>query len=411
MSTPILWYKFNETSANIGTDDSGNGTDMNNVGVVSVTDTTYGQVADFSAGTLTLPAISVPAAIRGNSSRSYSFWFEYGGASTLIIDIGTRTSAGSDWGTAINGSGLLGQTFFNVAGLAGTTVFTAGVWYYVVVTFEDIGNICSIYVNGSLEISGSRAVNTSNTDLEFGESDLNFQDMRLLDMRIYDVAIGATEVSTMFSDGPFFVIKADIFSHIADLTWNPVDGATTYTVTQTVDGGSEETLLDGTTQLLQTLPVEPGSSYVFSLYTDLDLVTELGTAGVTAPSIDAASVGNILVRFNNDLTQIADIYGQDVVGDIDQNLRDVLLTGEVITTNIGEVTFVQASEELEISSVEQNVLTSFETTDLAGTTSDIRLPDDSVNSLTYDESADTVNGTQVGDYFILGSYKVRVANL
>lgn len=411
MSTPILWYKFNETSANIGTDDSGNGTDMNNVGVVSITDATYGQVADFSGGTLTLPAASVPSAIRGSSSRSYSFWLESNVVSnTLIIDMGTRVSGvGTDWGTSINASGVIGQTLFNIIGIQSTTVMTAGVWYYIVVTFEDVGNVLSIYVNGSLEVSASKTVNTGNTDLEFGEG--GTQDMRLLDMRIYDVAIDATEVSTLYADGPFSAIQADIYSHAVDLTWNVVSGATTYTVTQQVDAGPEETVIDASTELLQTLPVEPGSSYVFSLYTDLDLVTTLGTESVTAPAIDATSVGDLMVRFNNDLTEISDIYGQDVVDDIDQNLRDVLSTGDVVTTNIGEVSFVQDAESFGITSVYQNVLTSFETTDAAGRTSDIVLPDASTNALTYDETADTINGTQVGDYFVMGSYKVRVVNL
>lgn len=411
MSTPILWYKFNEDSANIGTDYSGNGTDITNVGVVSTIDSTYGQVADFSGGTLTLPAASVPSALRGTSSRTYSFWIESNvDANTQIIDIGTRTTGvGTDWGTAINGNGKIGQSLFNTSGITGATSMTAGVWYHVVLTFEDAGNLLSIYLNGSLDVADYRTVNTGNTDLEFGET--GSQDMRLLDMRIYDVAIDATEVSTLFSNGPFVPIKAEIYSHVVDLTWDAVSGASTYTITQMVDSGSEETVIDGSTELLQTLPVEPGSSYVFSMYTDLDLVTALGQAIVTAPSIDATSVGNMMVRFNNDLTQISEIYGEDVVDDIDQNLRDVLSTGEVINTNIGEVTFVQESEELEISSVYHNVLTSFETTDLVGKTSDIRLPDDSVNTLTYDESAVTVNGAQVGDYFILGSYRVRVANL
>lgn len=202
LTEPILWYKLNEDSAEIGTDDSGNVTNMTNVGVISTTDATYGQVADFSGGTLTLPAASVPLAIRGSSSRTYSFWVESNVvANTQIIDIGTRVSGtGTDWGTAINGSAKIGQTLFNIAGIQSATVMTAGVWYYVVITFEDIGNLLSIYVNGVLETQASKTVNTGSTDLEFGEG--GTQDMRLLDMRIYDVALDATEISTLYAAGP-----------------------------------------------------------------------------------------------------------------------------------------------------------------------------------------------------------------
>jgi len=236
LPSPILWYKLNEDTANLGTDSSGNLTDMNNVGVVSITDTSpsnYGQVADFSSGTLTLPSANVPSAIYGTSSRSYSFWIESAVVSnTRISDIGVKVGSGRDFGIQLDTNQNLVVSFFNISRAESTTVMTSGVWYHVVVTFEDAGNICKIYINNTEEFSGTRNVITDQTDLEFGESDTGFQDMRLLDMRIYDVAIDATEVSNLFGDGPeqAATVSATMYSNAADVVWGAITGATTYTL-------------------------------------------------------------------------------------------------------------------------------------------------------------------------------------
>ena len=101
MASPILWYKLSEDTANIGTDSSGSSLNMTNVNVVSINDTStesYGAVADFSGGTLTLPSASVPSALQG-TSRSWSFWVESNVVTnTQMIDMGTRSGVGDDFG-------------------------------------------------------------------------------------------------------------------------------------------------------------------------------------------------------------------------------------------------------------------------------------------------------------------------
>ena len=274
LPSPILWYKLNEDTANLGTDSSGNLNSMINVGVVSIIDTSpsnYGQVSDFSSGTLTLPSANVPSAIYGTSSRSYSFWIESAVVSnTRISDIGVKVGSGRDFGIQLDTNQNLVVSFFNIPRAESTTVMTSGVWYHVVVTFEDAGNICKIYINNTEEFSGTRNVITDQTDLEFGEFDAGFQDMRLLDMRIYDVAIGATQVSILYSNGPDMAVTSTSFTatpytHLVDLTWDAIPGATEYTIRQVKDGSDEKDVVK-TLLLTGSVNLDNSSTYVFNLY-------------------------------------------------------------------------------------------------------------------------------------------------
>ena len=411
---PILWYKLNEESANIGTDDSGNTTNMTNVNVVSITDTSlsnYGQVADFSGGTLTLPSVNVPSAIIGSSSRTYSFWLESNVvANTQIIDIGTRNLTGRDWGVAVNGSQKIGITLFNTPGIQSSTVMTAGVWYYVVITFEDLGNLLSIYVNSTLEVQESKTVNTGGgTPLEFGEDALAFQDMRLLDMRIYDVAIGQTQISTMYAAGPDIVaistgLDATVYTHITDLTWDSISGASEYTIRQIKDGSDEEDVLK-TAELLGTVNIDNSSTYVFNLYSDLDLVTAAASVNVTPETISTINIGSLLTRISNDLS----ILSESAIVEIEDLIQDSLSTGDTVILPSGDSsTFVENLDTHVLD--ELNILTPF-TTASAGTITVTHPGETSSTVYVYDETTNEVNGSAIGSRFVSGNYVARLKEI
>ena len=411
---PILWYKLNEESASIGTDDSGNTTNMTNVNVVSITDTSpsnYGQVADFSGGTLTLPVANVPSAIIGSSSRTYSFWLESNVvANTQIIDIGSRNLTGRDLGINVNGSQKIGITLFNTPGIQSTTVMTAGVWYYVVVSFEDVGNLLSIYVDGTLETQESKTVNTGSTDLEFGEDDLGFQDMRLLDMRIYDVALDATEISTLYAAGPDIVtistgLDATIYTHICDLTWDAISGASEYTVRQIKDGGSDEEDVIKTDLLTGTVNLDNSSTYIFNLYSDLDLVTAEATVNVSPLAIDQTNVSSLMTRIQNNLS----ILDDSAIPDIEDFIQGFLLTGDQVILPSGKSSiFVENLDTHTLGTDELNILTPF-TPGVAGDIN-VTLPNSSI--VTYTHSAtNEVDGNSVGDYFISGGYMAHLKDV
>lgn len=74
------WYRLDEDSASIGTDSVGS-RDMTNTGVTSV-GADYGNAAYFDGSSyLNLASGSLPAAITGGNSRTFSCWVKgsYGG--------------------------------------------------------------------------------------------------------------------------------------------------------------------------------------------------------------------------------------------------------------------------------------------------------------------------------------------
>lgn len=410
LTEPILWYKLNEDSAEIGTDDSGNTTNMTNVGVISSIDATYGQVADFSGGTLTLASASVPSAIIGSSSRTYSFWVESNVvANTQIIDIGTRVSTGNDWGTAINGSAKIGQTLYNIAAIQSSTVMTAGVWYYVVITFEDVGNVLSIYIDGSLETQESKNVNTGSTDLEFGEG--GTQDMRLLDMRIYDVAIGQTQISALYAAGPDIVtistgLDAVIYTNLVDLTWDAISGASEYTVREIKDGSDEEDVII-TSLLTGSVNLDNSSTYIFNLYSDLDLVTVEATVNVSPLAIDQTNVESLFTRIQNDLSVLDD----SAIPEIEDFIQGFLLTGDQVILPSGKSSiFVEDGDTHILGTDDLNILTPF--TDGVSGTITVTHPGE-LSSTTYTHSvANQIDGIHnLGDYFISGEYMAELKEI
>ena len=426
MSTPILWYKLNEDTADLGTDSSVNLTDMNNVGVVSINDATYGPVADFSAGTLTLPSANVPSALTGGSSRSYSFWVESAVSGDVkLIDIGTRVSTGDDWNIIVFGTAIR-VTFFNIPAVdSSPTVLVAGQWYHVVVTFEDVGNNIKIYIDGSEELSATKGVATGSTDLEFGQFDAGFQDMRLLDMRIYDVAIDATEVSNLFGSGPeqAATVSATMYSNAADVVWGAITGATTYTLVtkENVSGDVVDTISETTELQADVYNLDDGVSYDFEVYTDLDPVTPIlvSLANVT-PVIDATSTGDLITFAGNDLTEL----NEDKLLEIDEFIKDVLNTGDTVQARVSfqnsiqqdqTLNFVQDGETISIAP-NPTVLTPFTATGVPATDITLEFSDGSTTeSMTFNQSLNQVtvasNTYNVGDTFIIDGKKCKVSEL
>jgi len=98
---------------------------------------------------------------------------------------------------------------------------------------------------------------------------------------VYDGDIGASNISQLFADGPnnanVLALTLTPFTHLIDLDWNVISGASTYNVRYTVDAGAEQDLTV-TTDLSHTFyNAVPGSSYEFRIFTDLDLVTPFFT--------------------------------------------------------------------------------------------------------------------------------------
>ena len=218
--------------------------------------------------------------------------------------------------------------------------------------------------------------------------------------------------STTFNITTETQLEAVIYTHLVDLTWPTVSGASTYTIRYTEDGGSEIEAITETTELTGEITnLSPGLTYVFNLYTDLDTVNPAKTTTVVSPTISSISVQDTLTRISNDLTLLTDT----AISELEVNFRDVLTTGDTLVTDEGDLTFVQDSDTLVVSENEESVLTPFDTSSGGTQTFSVTLPDSNTYVLTYDETLDEViyNSVSYGinDYLVLGSYKVRVKDL
>ena len=204
-------------------------------------------------------------------------------------------------------------------------------------------------------------------------------------------------------------LEATMFTHLADLTWSSIGGATSYTVTQTEDAGSEETIVSETTDLSFTsLNLNPGSSYVFNLYTDLDLVTPATSITESALVVDTANVTALAVRLSNDFS----ILSESSYDEVDSQLRNFLMTGDEVILSSGNAVFVEDSDTIVHS--DTDILTPFESTAGSGQTITVTVGGESA-VLTYNESLNevTYDGTAygIGESFAVGTSKVTISEI
>lgn len=413
----VLHYKLNgNLSADLGTD-SVSSLDAVNTGVTAFSDPTYGPVAFFDGSSdLTLPAVSVPTALTGTSARTISFWVRnLSSTGEVLTSIGNQNSLGRRFRAQVNSSSVITVAYFNTAASTMTTALGAG-WRHVVLT-HDSGSSKG-YLDGTIEYSETKSINTFSTDLGIGVDPTGASTPQfngyMVDYRVYDGELDAASITTLFGDGPElgFTFQATMYTHLADLTWTAQDGATSYTVTQSEDAGPVTTILDASADFTLTSPTLPGSSYIYSIYSDLDLVTPLTIINETADTVSTLTVQSLLTRISNDLT----IITETAVDDIDSVLRDVLTTGDVVEYADGSATFVADSGTLALpSSGDSSVLTPFDVSAGAGQTATITLPDTTNEVLTYDESTDEVISAAtnygVGEFFKVGTFKVTVKEL
>lgn len=410
----LLHYKFDTSDPTI--DSSGNSSNLTNSGdAISTTDPTYGTVVSFDGSLnsyLTLPI--TPTEIQGNSTRTVSYWAN---RSSLVQSSPFNYGLGND--TRFGGYFYPNNaTLYRHIASPSTSVedangsFDVGDWNNLTVTHD--GSTLVLYVNGVFKDSETTTLNTSSDELTIGRNNtwpsptLNFEGS-LLDFRIYDDALDASTVAQIFANGPndLNVMTLTPFTHLVDIDWNGVSGATTYHLTYIKDGGSEESLATTTDLSFVARNLVPGSSYEFRVYSDLDLVTAFNTGTTSTPSVDATSVGTLLTRLGNDLTLLSEAS----LADIDPLLGTVLTTGDIVITDIGSTTFVKNSEILTLPDLyKSQVLTSFYQGAGAGQTVSIILPDTSTGVVSYDETLDeiVVGGMSyaIGTSFVLGGQKV-----
>lgn len=200
----VLRYRFDEPTATLTTDSSGNSnTLVNGGGVVSFNDPTYGNVAYFDGGaTSQLNLSSPPAAMTGTSSRTYSYWINRTNDSVEIVH-GQSATESDGYRMQFHRGNTLRTTAMGV--IANTyNVFTIGQWFHVVIVLDGSSEV--VYVDGVVKGTHARTYNTGTGPLMIGGtyvfSPSNHYFGYMSDFRVYDTALSATDVSSLFSGGP-----------------------------------------------------------------------------------------------------------------------------------------------------------------------------------------------------------------
>ena len=424
------WYKFNEDTAGLGTDSSGNLTNLTNVGVTSVIDPTYGNVAYFdgTSSYFILDNFNIPANMKGGFSRAMSFWVKPDSSSLTagLLTYGSDANSGGRYALRyISGTKSLDLLFFNfTANTTSSNSITTGAWNHVTTVFNTTGNLSKIYINGveSQNVSNGKNINTnSNAPLYIGRYGEVASSVGLtgcmVDMKFYDDFLDDAAILALYTAGPDVSPSLDavMYTHVADITWDAVSGASTYRITSDENSSGEVNVDDGITGTSITARnLVPGTSYEFKMYSDLDPLVSVSTTTGSTPVVDATSVGSLLTRFSNNFVELSESSSM-AIDDINSSLRDVLSTGEVVHTSLGETVFVEDSDTLAIPSVGASVLTPFEASLGSSQIATMTLDDASTNIVTYDESTNEIiydgNNVAVGSYAIIGGYKMNVKEI
>ena len=417
----ILHYPLNQTDPTValvgatptqGTDGSA---------VTSTTDATYGTVASFD-NTESYLITPTPTELASNNPKTISLWAKRDNVTNQFLYAnGSRAGSGNEQFELLllTDTDELQLRYGNSPLNLESTVlgaFVIGRWSHIVHTYD--GTILRNYVDGVLASSRSVILATSVTDdFTIGSavrSNLDFQGS-IVDFRIYDGALDATTVSQLFTSGPndaHVGINLTPYTHLIDIDWSEVSGATTYHVKYSIDSGDEQDLII-TTELSHVFyNVVPGSSYEFRVFTDLDLISPFFTETTVTPVVNTTNIGYLLIRLGNDLTPLFD----NSVDDFKTILGSVLTTGEAVNTSVGLTTFVANSDTLTLpESTEHIVLTPFDQSAGTGQTVSVILPDTSTISVSYDETLNEIDvgGTTyaTGETFVSGGLKVTVTNV
>jgi hypothetical protein len=429
----VAHYKLNDP-ATLTTDSAGS-FNLTNLGVGTVTDATYGTVASFAQTTVQedltyLHTTTVPAAIGGNSPRTYSSWVR-----PTASSFGTRIICGQ--GEVSSASG----PEFQLVALDGdqfTVLFSGsrpvgrpvdGTWFHSVVTYD--GTTERVFIDGILSRSTDIQYNTHTTGFAIGNHlryvNLSFRkfgfDGQILDFRIYDDALSAGDITSLYNDGPNplqlpFTPTPRVTSAV--FTVSPVDGATGYRLTYQKTGSNNEVIaLNNFTDLDQTIRnLVPETEYTFRLYSTTGTVFTLEAESIATTL--ANSAGNYDVNDFVGPSGRIDISSLDnnSVGLISDVMNDLFTTDDVIDIKVSGKTrtskFVNRGGIVNVADSEA-LIAPFSSDGGSGQAIVMTLSDSSTVTVSYDETTAVVAVGDTtydnGESLILDGRKVTIVNI
>lgn len=169
--------------------------------------------------------------ILGSNARSISFWIQTSVTSTnnKLITWGDRSGGNfKKWCVRLEDAGKIGAVRVEMTGnyITGTTQVNDGNWHHIAISYAAGGTLgtTKIYVDGNLETfsaqnSGSIPATASKSDLAIGRENIGYNvanstichfNGRLSKLKIWDIAISASDVATEFSETPGLVVATQL---------------------------------------------------------------------------------------------------------------------------------------------------------------------------------------------------------
>ena len=337
---PVAHWTLDETSGTTAADSSGNGRDASVIGGVTIGQ--FGRIGgsfdfDGTSGYLTATGYK---GVTGGASRTVSAWIKTSSTSAEILSWGTNTT-GNRWNFRLQPSSGVLRVEVNGGYAEGSTVVSDGQWHHVAAVLEDGSsnvNQVKFYVDGVLDTQSaslSRTVNTASNgvDVHIGKEAFSSRYFpgSMDDVRIYDVALSAAEVSALasppnqapvVSDGSGSVAEdAAIGTAVTTVTANDSDPGDmlSYAITAGNVGGAFAIDSSGNITTATALDYETLNSYNLTVtVTDTGGLSDTAAVSVsvtdvleiTAPSIATGAASNLSIDSADLAYSISDDGGE-----------------------------------------------------------------------------------------------------
>lgn len=257
---------------------------------------------------------------------SIAFWVQTtatGGAGTWrqgegLVD-GSVGAGANDFGTALLGNQFAFGTGDPDTTLTSTGPINDGQWHYCVATRVQSTGAMQVYVDGSLQASGTGTTNalTAPTHLRFGgiQSGGGFFKGKLDEIKTYDRCLGNLEIAALYDDGaappaaPTNLTGVTAGGQVT-LNWWEAPVASSYNVSRSLTSGGPYTLLANVSTLSYTdTNIVPGLIYYY-------VVAAADSAGTGPNSSEAASGAAPILEHRYSFTSDA----SDSIGDANGTL-------------------------------------------------------------------------------------------
>ena len=298
----IAYYKMSNVLDQIS------GNNLTNSNVNFNTEGKFGFAGKFNGSNSKLTISNSSFLPQGNNSRSISCWIKTtGGSSDGVIGYGNAVNSQAFFIYISNENKLGIFAYYN--NTTGNIAISNNTWNHIVATYD--GTNCRLYVNGVLDFTAAKTLNTGNGEFRIGGVNWNnsseFFPGDIDQIRIYNSAISAANVTTLYEEiecpaAGIFDVNFLVIAGGAGGGSNGGGGGAGGLRTTTTYGGSESVLSlsktvsynitvgSGGAGLLYPAGYQlvgpPGYNSVF------DTITSLGGGGGGSNNVNAANGGS-----------------------------------------------------------------------------------------------------------------------